>query len=104
MVRQIIWTEKAQNDRFEIFTYWNNKNRSVAYSKKLHSLINDSLQLICKYPTMGKQTDRKDVRVKVLRDYLIVYEITEKEIIVLTIWDCRQNPEDLKRIINLSKI
>ena len=61
MVRQIIWTEKAQNDRIEIFTYWNNKNKSVAYSKKLHELINDSLQLISKHPTMGKQTDRKDV-------------------------------------------
>ena len=99
MVRQIIWTEKAQNDRFEIFTYWNNKNKSVAYSKKLHQLIKASVQLICNHPMMGKQTDRKDVRVKVLRDYLIVYEITVKEIIVLTIWYCRQNPEDLKRII-----
>jgi toxin YoeB len=95
MVRQIIWTEKAQNDRIAIFTYWNNRNKSVLFSKKLHELIKESLQLICRHPMIGKPTKMENVRVKVLRDYLIIYEITEKEIIVLSIWDCRQNPIDL---------
>jgi len=98
MVRQIIWTEKAQKARIEIFTYWNNRNKSFVYSKKLNELIKLSLQIISKHPLIGKLSDKENVRVKVLRDYLIIYEITLKEIIVLTIWDCRQNPEDLKRI------
>ena len=99
MVRQVIWTEKAQKDRIAIFTYWNNHNKSVVYSKKLNEIIKVSLQLISKHPLIGKLTDKENVRVKVLRDYLIIYEITAKEIIVLTIWDCRQNPDDLKRIL-----
>ncbi len=95
MVRQVVWTEKAQNNRIAIFTYWNNRNKSVAFSKKLHELIKESLQLICKHPMIGRPTIKENVRVKVLRDYLIIYEITEQEIIVLTLWDCRQNPDDL---------
>jgi addiction module RelE/StbE family toxin len=78
MVRQVVWTEKAQNDRIAIFTYWNKRNKSVVFSKKLHELIKESLQLICKHPMIGRLTSKENVRVKVIRDYLIIYEITEK--------------------------
>ena len=98
MVRQIIWTERAQKERIEIFSFWNNRNKSVIYSKKLNELTKESLVLICKYPLIGKLTNKENVKVKVLREYLIIYEITINEIVVLSIWDCRQNPEDLKRI------
>ncbi len=99
MVRKIIWTVRAQNDRKEIFEYWNNRNKSNLYSKKLNGLIKESLLLMAKYPLIGKLTDKKNIRVKVLRDYLIVYEVLPKEIVILTILDCRQNPEDLIRIM-----
>lgn len=99
MVRKITWTVRSQNDRKEIFKYWNTRNKSNLYSKKLNGLIKESLILIAKYPLIGKRTDNKNVRVKVLRNYLIVYEVLPKEIVILTIWDCRQNPEDLMRIV-----
>jgi len=99
MVRQITWTLRAQNDRRKIFEYWNNWNKSNLYSRKLNELIRQSLVLIAKYPLIGKRTDKKNVRLKVLKEYLIIYEVMTKEILVLTIWDCRQNPEDLSRIV-----
>ena len=85
MVRQVIWSVRAQNDRKEIFEYWNNRNKSNLYSKKLNELIKESLSLTAKYPLIGKLTDRINIRVKVLRDYLIIYEVLPTEIIVLTI-------------------
>jgi addiction module RelE/StbE family toxin len=99
MVRQIIWTERAQKDRIAILTYWNRRNESAVFSKKLNRLIIESLDLILKYPLIGKLTDKENIRIKVLRDYLIIYEITIKEIVVLSLWDCRQNPNDLIRIV-----
>ncbi len=99
MVRQVTWTVKAQNDRKKIFEYWNNRNNSNLYSRKLNELIRQSLDLIAKYPKIGKQTEKKNVRVKILRDYLIIYEVLPLEIVVLTIWDTRQNPDDLKRLM-----
>lgn len=101
MVRQIVWTENAQKERISILSFWNEQNHSFIYSKKLNGLIKESLKLICKFPTIGKRTKKENVRVKVLRDYLIIYEITANEIVVLSFWDCRKNPEDLKSIVEL---
>ena len=97
MVRRVTWTLRAQGDRKKIFEYWNNRNKSNIYSRKLNGLIMQSLDLIAKYPKIGKQTSEKNVRVKVLKDYLIFYQIMPKEIVILTLWDCRQNPDGLKR-------
>lgn len=94
MVRQIIWTERAQKERKEIFTFWNTHNKSSLYSRKLNELIKESLKLICKHPFIGKPTNEEHVRVKILKAYLIIYEIAPKEIVVLSIWDSRQNPKD----------
>jgi hypothetical protein len=49
-----------------------------------------------KYPYLGIKTEIEDVRGLITGGYIIFYEITEKEIIVHTLWDCRQNPDDLK--------
>ncbi len=99
MVRRVIWTERAQKERIAIFDYWNKRNKSFIFSRKLNELISESLILISKHPLIGKRTDKENVRVKVLRDYLIIYELTESDLVVLSIWDCRQKPEDLKRIM-----
>lgn len=99
MVRQVIWAERAQQERIAIFTYWNIRNESFIFSRKLNELIKDSLKLISKHPLIGQLTRKKNVRVKVLRDYLIIYEVTDGEIIVLSLWDCRQNPKEFRRII-----
>lgn len=96
MVRQIVWTDKAQKDRISILDYWNHRNKSINYSKKLNQLFIDSLFLISKYPLIGKRTNIEFVRAKVLKDYMIFYLITDNEIVVLTIWDCRQDPMNIK--------
>ena len=99
MARQVVWTERAQKERIAIFKYWNNRNGSTIFSLKLYVLIKESLKLICAHPLLGRLTDKDNVRVKVLRDYLIIYETTSDFIIVLSIWDCRQKPDDLTKIL-----
>ena len=71
MVREIIWTERAQKDRISIFTYWNKRNGSTLYSRKLNELIKESLLLISRHPLIGQLTNKENVRVKILRDYFI---------------------------------
>jgi len=95
MVRKVVWTKTAQQNRKEIYTYWNNKNKSTNYSNLLNNAINRTLKLLTEYPRLGKSTKIKNVRVKILKDYLIIYEFNTKEIIVLSIWDTRQNPNKL---------
>jgi addiction module RelE/StbE family toxin len=95
MARQIIWSIRAQNDRKAIFAYWNKHNKSNAYSKKLNRLFNEAIRLLSEHPHIGRTTILDNVHVKVVRDYLIIYEVTDQQVIVHTVWDGRRNPADL---------
>jgi plasmid stabilization system protein ParE len=98
MAKQIIWSNHAQNDRKAIFKYWNNRNKSNTYSKKLNQLFNAMAELISKYPGLGKQTDVTGVKTKIIKEYYFTFRETENAIEVLTIWDCRQDTEKFKKI------
>lgn len=91
MARQIIWTVSAQTERREILDYWVKRNKSKTYSIKLNKLIITALKEISKSPFIGRKTEIEDVRVKIVRDYLIFYEISPKKIFVLSIWDGRRD-------------
>jgi len=56
--------------------------------------------LISEYPELGRPTDDKNARIKIVRDYLIIYEVDDKErLLILTIWDNRQDPKKLERVL-----
>lgn len=95
MAKQIIWSLQAQSDRKEILNYWVIRNKSNVYSKKLNLLIRKAIKLISLHPHIGVKTDIEYVRVKVLRDYLIIYQESEKRIEILSIWYSKRNPGDL---------
>lgn len=94
MAKRIVWTENAHTERKEVLLYWKNHNQSTAYSKKLNELIKKAIQLISAHPHIGRKTDAKNVRVKLVRDYLLFYEETDDTIIILSIWDGRRNPDE----------
>lgn len=95
MVKQITWARRAQQDRKEILHYWRTKNQSTVYSKKLNLLFKKAIALIAAHPNIGRRTNIENVRIKLVRDYLIFYEESEPEIFILSIWDNRRNPEDI---------
>jgi toxin YoeB len=96
MVRRVVWTNRALKDRYQILSYWINNNQSNSYSKILDSLFIETLSLLCEYPFLGKKTKSLNVRLKIIKKYNIVYQINNNEIIVLRVWDSRQNPQKLK--------
>lgn len=73
MAKQIEWTIGAQLDRRDIFEYWNFRNKSSNYSKKLNLLFKENIKLISKHPKIGRSFGRDNIRITVVRDYLIVY-------------------------------
>ncbi len=99
MAKQVIWSLRAQNDKREILDYWRQRNKSNTYSKKLNELFKESIRIILDFPQIGKVTDDTKARIKIVRDYLIIYEETETQILILTIWDSRQEPDKLKKIL-----
>jgi toxin YoeB len=95
MVKQIVWSEKAQQDKKNILDYWRQRNKSDEYSRKLNELFTEAIKIISDFPKIGKPTDLENIRIKIVRDYLIFYEETDKFIYILTIWDSRQDPKKL---------
>ena len=100
MVKQVVWSLRAQKDRKDILHYWRLRNKSSTYSKKLNHLFKGSVKIIIDFPQIGKLTDETNTRIKIVRDYLIIYEETETQILILAIWDSRQDPEKLKKILS----
>ena len=94
MAKQITWTYTAQQDRLEILRYWRIRNQSNVYSKKLNVLFKKAILIIAVHPHIGRPTTIEKVRVKLVRDYLIFYEVNEDQIFILSIWDNRRNPEE----------
>lgn len=95
MAKQIVWTHNAHQDLKEILQYWRIHNKSNAYSKKLNSLIKKAIALVAAHPYIGRRTNIENVRIKLVRDYLVFYEVAETEIFILSIWDSRRNPEEM---------
>jgi toxin YoeB len=92
---EIFWTETAIKQRNQILKYWNNRNKSTEYSKKLRLKINENLQVLKNQPNSGKKTDIDAVKCLVLGHYSILYKLHDNQIIVVAFWDNRQNPEKL---------
>jgi toxin YoeB len=96
MAEKVGWSLRAQNDRKKIFSYWNKRNKSNNYSIRLNRLFIEATKAISDYPKIGKITERENIRIKIVRDYLIVYKELENKIEVLTIFNSHQNPGKLK--------
>ena len=94
MARRLIWSIEARNSRKSIFDYWNNRNKSKVYSRKLNLLFNTNLKILIQLPESGKPTFREDVKFIIVSHFEVIYKITPNEIVVLDIWDTRQNPKD----------
>ena len=93
---KIIWSHPSKIKLFEILEYYAEKNNSKEYSIKLYKRFINTLNLLHKHPDLGKKTEIENVRGIVVGDYIVFYENTKAKTIVHTLWDCRQNPDNLK--------
>ncbi len=96
--RKIIWSHRANIKLFEIFDFYAKRNKSTPYSKKLYRKFKKELFLLLKQPEIGTKTDIESIRGLIVEEYILFYEVTPEMIIVHSVWDCRQNPDDLKII------
>jgi plasmid stabilization system protein ParE len=92
--RKVIWTIGANRERKEILTYWIERTKSKRYSFKLNILINKAIELASEFPESGRKTNTNNTRVKIVKDYLIFYDFTQFEIIILSIWDANRNDKE----------
>lgn len=95
----LFWTKTAKRQRDYIFEYWNNRNKSNTYSKKLNISINQRTELLKTQPEIGKETDFKETRTISMRHYSIFYKINRPKLIITGFWDNRDNPKKLLKFL-----
>ena len=93
--RTIVWSQRANIKLFEILDFYTERNKSKTYSRKLYEKFSKEVSLLLKQPEIGIKTDYESVRGLIVDEYILFYEITPDRIIIHTVWDCRQNPDDL---------
>ena len=96
MAKKVIWSLRAQTDRKDILRYWIQRNKSNYYSVRLNKLFEEAANLISVFPNVGKKTEQENIRIKIVRNYLLVYEEFENEIHILAIWSSHQDHSNLK--------
>jgi plasmid stabilization system protein ParE len=98
---KIEWSLEARLDLLDILEFYIQRNGNSIYSKKLNTRINNSIKLLVKNPFLGKQSDDPSIRALITGDYHIIYEVFDKLIMIIMIWDCRRDPED--KVIDFRK-
>lgn len=94
--RIIVWSETAKLELKYIFEYFNFRNKSKLYSLKLNRILQTELKILLQQPNIGKKTDSINVRGLLIENYYIFFETNETHIIILSVWDTRQDPKRLK--------
>ena len=91
----IFWTQTAIKQRDHIFDYWNNRNESNTYSRKLNLTIRERVELLKSQPNIGKKTNFGETRAIIMGHYSILYKIDRPRIVITGFWDNRQDPKKL---------
>jgi plasmid stabilization system protein ParE len=98
--RKVIWSQNATEQLNEILNYYLQRNGNNVYGSKLYKKIIGAARILSKQSLIGKKTEHENIRVMAIGFYLMFYELTEKQIEILIVWDGRRNP---KQLINLLK-
>jgi plasmid stabilization system protein ParE len=96
---KIFWTLTAIKQRNIIFEYWNERNKSTSYSKKLNYKIKERINLLKANPNLGKPSELLDYRGISLGHYSIFYKQLNEIIYITAIWDNRQSPKKLLKLL-----
>ena len=92
--RKIVWSNRAKIRLYAILDFYIVRNNSKVYSIKLQKLISKEVNLLLKQPDLGLKTSEDSTRGLIIENYIVYYEITDDKIIIHTIWDSRQNPDN----------
>lgn len=102
MAIKVIWTDIAISQLTDVYDYYKNiASKSIA-KKIVKSLVEASIQLASS-PYIGSieflLRDRKyEYRFLVKKNYKIIYRYTDKTVIIVAVFDCRQNPVKISEI------
>lgn len=96
----VIWTPEAEIQLHNILTFGIENNGSQRYSQKITNEVKKITTILSFNPFFGQEYElisfsSKIRRAIVLDNFSMLYQVTDK-VEILTFWDNRQDPNDLK--------
>lgn len=76
-----------------IFTFYDERNGSDRFSKKLLKMFHKQILLAASMPEIGRLTDTPGVRILFVERFAIEYQIRDKVILIIDIYSCETDPE-----------
>jgi toxin YoeB len=92
--RKIVWSHRAKIRLFEILEFYSERNKSKTYSANLYNTLDKAVKLLLKHPELGIKTTEGTTRGLIVGVHVVYYEVTADKIIIHTIWDSRQDPDN----------
>jgi hypothetical protein len=99
MSKQLVWSKRAAEDLTNLQNDFDKRNRSNLYSTKLMKAFRASAYFIEKYPMASLPTSDETVRGFVILHYILFFQIFEDQILLISVWDGRQNSAQFKNIL-----
>lgn len=99
---KILWSDSALAELEEIFDYYQAKASSIVARSLVKAIIQKTL-ILESNPFVGVKesllSDRPDeYRYLVYKNYKIIYRCNDNLIIIITVFDSRQNPFKIKEL------
>jgi len=97
--RKIIWDDEAKKSLRSIYDYIKSRE-SVSTALRIRNEIIKQVKILPKYPEKFTRepyfiNQSDNIRFKVIWSYKIIYEITERNILVLDIFHTSRNPSEI---------
>lgn len=101
--RKVNWSKNALDDLLEIIEYYNNRNKSKAYSQKLSKEIKFKLQTIDFTIALPQKTSVENLFYFTHNHISVCFEILGNNLKVQLIIDDRRSPKLLKQLLNFTE-
>ena len=92
MALEIIYSPQFADSLEAILNYFDERNGSDKYSKKLFGMVHGQIQLLATFPEIGRITDFPGVRVFFVDNYGVEYQIRDEAILIVDIYSCKTDP------------
>ncbi|MBV7440156.1 type II toxin-antitoxin system RelE/ParE family toxin [Weeksellaceae bacterium TAE3-ERU29] len=94
---RVEWSNRALKEFLDTLEYWKSHNLSSQYSEKIRQAVSENIKAVQITPYIGKKIANKSIRkINFLSDFSLVYSVDESSIKIISFWDGRRCPNDLK--------
>ena len=92
MARLIEFSVRSTKQLKKILTFYDERNGSDDYSRRLMQCLMDDLQLMAKMPLASSPSTRPDVRFFYLMGFTIIFRFNSRRLTVLSIRSSQRKP------------